>query len=67
MGQVIFQCPNTGKDFASGFEASAADIKLVPRTATIRLHCKICGDTHEFHFVSARVDEGVNPGQESRS
>jgi hypothetical protein len=66
MGQQIFRCPNRGKEFATGFEGSSADVMRFPPSATIRLRCQICADTHEFKFADARVDENVNQDQVSR-
>jgi hypothetical protein len=63
MGQLIFRCPNTGKEFATGFEASSADLIGFPPSATIRLRCRICAQTHEFKFSDARIEEDVNPAQ----
>jgi hypothetical protein len=60
MSQVIFQCPKTGKEFATGFEANAADMKFMPVGAKVSLRCKICGETHEFKFASARIGEDVS-------
>ena len=66
MGQLIFRCPNRGREFATGFEASSADVMRFPPSATIRLRCQICAETHEFKFADARVDEDVNQAQVSR-
>jgi hypothetical protein len=59
MSQVLFRCPGTGKEFATGFRANAAEMKLMPLGAKINLRCKICGELHEFKFTSGRVDEDV--------
>ena len=57
MGDLMFRCPKTGQEFKSGFQATQSELKLVPRNATISLRCSICGATHEFEFVHARIDE----------
>jgi hypothetical protein len=67
MGQLIFKCPNTGKEFASGYEANSANMKGWPTSVTIRLRCRICGETHELKFTDASVEEDVNPARVSRS
>jgi len=66
MGQLIFECPNTGKEFASGFEANSADMKRWPTSAIIRLRCQICAETHELNFTDARISEAINPARVSR-
>jgi hypothetical protein len=57
MGQLIFQCPKTKKEFDSGFQAKATDLMLLPRGATIRLRCMVCGEIHEYNFANARIGE----------
>jgi hypothetical protein len=66
MGKLIFKCPNTGKEFASEFEANSADMKKWPTSITIRLRCQICAETHELKFTDARVSEDVKPARVSR-
>jgi hypothetical protein len=66
MGQLIFRCPNTGKEFAAGFEVTSADMKVVPRSAAIRLRCQICAETHEFQLTNARIEDEVSPARVSR-
>jgi hypothetical protein len=66
MGQVMFRCPKTAKEFGSGFEANETDVKRLPEEAKIRLRCRICGDIHEFRFGDARIAETVNRNPESR-
>jgi len=66
MGQLVFKCPNTGKEFASGFEANSADMKRWPTSVTIRLRCQICAQTHELKFTDARISEAINPARVSR-
>jgi hypothetical protein len=57
MSQLIFRCPKTKKEFDSGFQAKATDLMLLPKGATIRLRCIVCGEIHEFHFAAARIGE----------
>ncbi len=57
MGQLIFRCPKTKKEFDSGFQAKATDLTLLPKGATIRLRCMVCGEIHEFNFAGARICE----------
>ena len=57
MGELIFRCPETRQEFKSGFQATWSELKLLPPNATISLRCSICGATHEFEFVHARIDE----------
>jgi hypothetical protein len=66
MSQVIFRCQKTGKEFATGFRANAADMKLMPLGAKINLRCKICGEMHEFKFTSGRAGEDVTQVPASR-
>ena len=54
-GPVIFRCPETGRDFDSGFRAKPADFDSVPTGATVRLRCRICGRVHTFPFDTARI------------
>lgn len=57
MGQVIFSCPVTGREFDTGFHAKPSDLKFIPKGATIWLRCRICGETHKFDFITARIEE----------
>ena len=69
MGHVIFQCPKTGEEFDSGFQAGPHDMRASPPAAKIHLRCKVCGAKHEFEFADARVDENDHgrPNQRSPS
>jgi hypothetical protein len=55
VGDVIFCCEKTGKEFDSGFQANSSDMRFLPPDAKIRLRCRICGDFHEFKFASAKI------------
>jgi len=55
MGQLLFRCPKTGKDFDSGFEAGSSELTLLPESATLRLRCKVCGEQHELKFIDAKL------------
>lgn len=57
MGRLVFKCPQTGKDFDSGFQAGSSEVKLLPAGAKFRVRCEICGDLHEFRFADARVKD----------
>jgi hypothetical protein len=58
VGDVIFRCEKTGQEFDSGFQANSGDLQFLPADAKIRLRCRICGDFHEFKFISAKIDDG---------
>jgi hypothetical protein len=57
VGQVVFRCPQTGQEFESGFRASARDMQLLPKDASISLLCRICCDKHSFKFTEGRISE----------
>lgn len=59
MGQLLFRCPQTGKDFDSGFQAGTSEMKLLPSGATFRLRCKVCGELHELKLAEAKVEDGA--------
>jgi len=61
MGQLLFRCPKTGKDFDSGFQAGSSEMKLLPAGAKFRVRCKLCGELHEFKFADARVKDKADP------
>ena len=63
MGQLLFRCPNTGKDFDSGFQAGSAEIKLLPAGAKFRVRCNICGELHELKFADAKLKSDVTPSR----
>jgi len=55
MGRLFFKCPNTDKDFDSGFEAGSADLKALPAGAKLKLRCKICSEFHEFTVAHGKL------------
>lgn len=57
MGRLLFKCPKSGEEFDSGFRAQTADFKDVPAGAEIRLRCRVCGESHQFRFTEARIDD----------
>jgi hypothetical protein len=57
MGHVMFRCPQTGREFDSGFQAKPSDMNYLPAGATIKLRCRMCKETHEFKFTDARIDD----------
>lgn len=59
MGQLVFRCPKTGKDFDSGFQAGSSEVKLLPAGAKFRVRCEVCGGLHEFRFADARVNDAA--------
>jgi len=61
MGQLLFRCPKTGRDFDSGFQAGSSEMNLVPAGAKFKVRCEICGNLHEFRFSDAKVREKANP------
>jgi len=55
VGDVVFKCPISAKEFVSGFRADAGDLKDLPEGAAVRLRCQVCGQMHEFKFADARI------------
>jgi len=62
MGHLTFRCPKSGTDFRTGFQAQSTDLRDLPKDAKINLHCRVCGDHHEFRLAEARVED---KGQEA--
>jgi hypothetical protein len=63
MGQLLFRCPKTGKDFDSGFQAGSSEVKQLPAGARFRVRCEVCGDLHEVKFTDARVKDKAAPSR----
>ena len=61
MGEVVFCCRATGREFVGGFQASREDLLAIPATTRMRLCCAICGNTHEFDFAQIRLCECPHP------
>jgi len=57
MGRLVFCCSRSGKEFDSGFKATAVEMGQVPPAAMMRLKCKVCQEFHEFTFHQARLAE----------
>jgi hypothetical protein len=53
MSDVIFSCPTTGRRFNSGFQATPAELKLIPASKTLRIRCPLCDKIHECDFAAA--------------
>jgi hypothetical protein len=47
--------PTLGREFDSGFQIDAKDLKQVSPSFPIRLRCKVCMEFHEFKFASGRI------------
>jgi LSD1 subclass zinc finger protein len=61
MGQLLFRCPKTGKDFDSGFQAGSSEVNQLPAGAKFRVRCAVCGDLHEVRFTDAKVNDKTAP------
>lgn len=62
MQPLMFRCPRTGREIASGIEAQP---DALMRLFSLRLCCPACGDLHECHVGAglppAHEVAGVNP------
>jgi hypothetical protein len=56
VGDVVFKCPVSAKEFVSGFRAEPGDLKDLPAKAAVHLRCQVCGQMHDFKFADARID-----------
>jgi len=63
MGQLLFMCPKTGKEFDSGFQAGSLEVKLLPAGAKFRVRCELCGDLHDVKFADGKVKDKASPRQ----
>ena len=48
MGHLMFCCPESGKEFDSGFQADHGDLADLSPVATVRVRCRICWKIHAF-------------------
>lgn len=53
-GLLTLICSKTGGEINSGALYTRADLERV-RSAKLMLHCKFCGETHQFRFADARL------------
>jgi len=63
MGQLLFRCPKTGKEFDSGFQAGSLEVKLLPAGAKFRVRCELCGDLHDVKFADGKVKDKASQRQ----
>lgn len=63
MGQLLFRCPKTGKDFDSGFQAGSSELRQLPAGAKFRVRCEVCGDLHEVKLADASVKDKDAPAR----
>ncbi len=54
VGDVMFRCPKTGREFDSGFDADQSSVEHIA-SKTLQLRCRVCGDNHTYTFAEARV------------
>ncbi len=64
MQPLMFCCPRTGREIASGIEAQPAALTGL---FSVRLRCPACGDLHECHvgegLPPAHQIAGINPAE----
>jgi hypothetical protein len=54
LGDLMFRCPSTGKDFKSGFVANHASLAHIGMKS-LNLFCHLCGKTHIYRFREAQI------------
>jgi predicted RNA-binding Zn-ribbon protein involved in translation (DUF1610 family) len=47
MEHLIFTCPTTGREIASGVESEIGTLLRI-REQRVHVHCPACGDRHEW-------------------
>ncbi len=64
MGTIIFQCPITGRDYASGIEIDEASFLRLP-DIKMKARCPYCGADHVWSlrdaWLSPETLAGVSP------
>ena len=51
----MFCCPETGKEFDSGFEADHGELADLSPVVTVRICCKVCWKHHQFVISDGRI------------
>lgn len=57
MGRLMFVCPDTGRDFDTGFSSTPGELLEIAVDKSITLRCTICGRLHRFVVAHGRVEQ----------
>lgn len=57
MGRLMFCCPDTGREFDSGFRSTAEELGRIPPDYKMNVMCSICYRFHPVTVSQARVSE----------
>jgi hypothetical protein len=60
MEHLIFTCPTTGREIASGVESEIGTLLRI-RQQRVRVHCPACGDCHEWPVRDAFLARTTGP------
>jgi hypothetical protein len=55
MEHLYFVCPVTGRHIDAGFETELETLLRI-RGKTVRMHCPLCGQEHEWPVRDAHVE-----------
>jgi hypothetical protein len=62
MGRMIFCCPDSGREFDSGFRSTAEELGRIPADYKMNVMCSICYRFHPVTVSQARIsDEPAGP------
>jgi hypothetical protein len=59
-GSVMFWCPDTERNFDSGFVADKSELQAISSFAHLRARCPECGKLHELNFADGWI-QARNP------
>lgn len=51
---LMVHCPNTGREFNSGYRTNGGDLAAVPPSHTVSIRCPLCKETHAVRLSEAR-------------
>lgn len=60
-GHLMFRCPKTGAEINSRLAADAAGLASVPSSATMRVRCPSCDESHEVKVAEGYIRAVVRP------
>jgi transcription elongation factor Elf1 len=58
MEHLVFICPTTGRQVESGVESEIGTLLRI-RNETLRVHCRACGQWHEWRVRDALLTKAA--------
>jgi hypothetical protein len=58
-GDLMFRCPESGKEIHSGFTTDPCSLRGIPPLRSMLVRCPACWKLHDFKFSAGWIQTGA--------